>query len=232
MKDQAVQTKHPDSAWKTLYKIAGIAALITAVFIPVQIVVFITNPPPSTVIDWFTLFNNNRIIGLLDMDLLLVADSVLAIPIMLGLYFALRNVNKSIMTLALAFGFVALAAYFASNTCFNMASLSRQYAEATNISERAIYLAAGQAMLTNYTGTAFQINYFLGAVVLIAFSGAMLRSNVFSKTTGYLGIIANAIALGLYVPKVGIYISVFSVLFLWVWYLLIAIKFLQIGKTG
>jgi hypothetical protein len=230
MKDQAGQAENPDSAWKTLYKIGGIAALITAVFIPVQIVVFITNPPPSSVLDWVTLFNSNRIIGLLDMDLLLVADSVLAIPIMLALYFALRNVNKSVMTLALAFGFIALAAYFSSNTCFNMASLSSQYAAATTDSQRAVYLAAGQAMLTIYTGTAFQINYFLGAVTLITMSAAMLRSTLFSKTTGYLGIIANVIALGLYVPKVGVYISVFSVLFLWVWYILIARRFLQLGK--
>jgi hypothetical protein len=230
MKNRTSQTENPGSEWHILYKIAGIAALITAVFIPVQIAVFVTNPPPNTVVDWFALFNRNRLIGLLDMDLLLVADSVLAIPIMLGLYFALKNISKSVMTLALAIGFIALAAYFSSNTCFNMASLSSQYASATTDAQRTIYLAAGQAMLTNYTGTAFQINYFIGAVTLITMSSVMLRSNIFSKTTGWLGIIANVIALGLYVPKVGVYISVFSVLFLWIWYILIAIKFLQISR--
>jgi hypothetical protein len=231
VKNRPERLENSDSEWKILYKIAGIAAIITAVFIPVQIIVFITNPPPSLVIDWFALFNTNRLVGLLDMDLLLVFDTVLSIPIILALYFALRNTNKSIMTLALAFAFIAFAAYFASNTTFDMASLSRQYGAAATEAQKSTYLAAGQAIMTNYTGTAFQINYFLGAVTLIMMSSVMLRSNIFSKPTGYLGIIANVIALGLYVPKVGVYISVFSVLFLWVWYILIARKFLQLGKT-
>src|SRR3972149_2316243 len=62
----------PGSDWKSLYKIAGAAALIVAVFIPIQVIVFVAWPPPSTVIGWFTLFQTNRLVGLLHMDLLLI----------------------------------------------------------------------------------------------------------------------------------------------------------------
>jgi hypothetical protein len=38
--------------------------------------------------------------------------------------------------------------------------------------------------------------------------------------------------LGLYVPKVGVYISVFSVVFLWVWYILVARRLFQLGQAA
>ena len=58
------------------------------------------------------------------------------------------------------------------------------------------------------------------------------RSKLFSKLTGYMGILANTLALGLYVPVIGVYISIFSVVFLWIWYILMAIRLFQWGKAG
>jgi hypothetical protein len=134
------------------------------------------------------------------------------------------------MVIATAIAFVGIAAYFGSNTSFNMLSLSNQFVAATSSAQQSIFLAAGQAMLAVYTGTAFQLNYIVGAVAFIMISFVMLKTNIFSKPIAYLGIAANIIALGLYVPKVGIYISVFSVLFLWIWYILIARRFFQLSK--
>ena len=42
---------------------------------------------------------------------------------------------------------------------------------------------------------------------------------------------ANAVALGLYVPRVGVFIAVLSVLFLEVWYVLIARRLYQFGRV-
>src|SRR6266700_871192 len=80
------------SAWKPLYRMAGVAALIMVVFIPIQSIVFVAWPPPSTVIGWFTLFQHNRLLGLLDMDLLLMVDQVLMGLVLLAFYAALKRV--------------------------------------------------------------------------------------------------------------------------------------------
>ncbi len=47
-----------DPRWNWLYRVGGAAALITAVFLPIQVAVFIVWPPPlqGTAIDWFKLF--------------------------------------------------------------------------------------------------------------------------------------------------------------------------------
>src|SRR3712207_1578978 len=140
--------------------------LITAVLIPLQIIVFIAWPPPleGSVTDWFRLFQDNWLLGLLSLDLLLLVDYVLLVPIVLALYVALRQISASLMAVATALYFVAIAAYFASNTAFEMLSLSDQYAAATTDAQRAMYRVAGQTMLATFEGTAFQVSYVLASV--------------------------------------------------------------------
>ncbi len=221
-----------DFHWQWLYRLGGAAALITAIFIPLQVVIFMAWPPPSTAQGYFTVFQNNPLVGLLDLDLLLVIDQILGIVILVAFYIALRRTNETLMIVALALGLVVAATYFASNTAFNMLTLSHQYAVATTEAQHAVYLAAGESMLAIYTGTAFQVYYILGAVVGTIISVVMLRSGIFSKTTATMGLLANIISLGLYVPVVGIYISIFSVLFLEIFYSLVARRFFQMGRRA
>jgi hypothetical protein len=221
-----------DVAWKSLYTIAGAAALITAVFMPIQALVFIVWPPPlaGTARDWFALFQSNWLIGLIDLDLLLVADQVLLIPIMLALYVALKRTSESIMAIATALGFVGIVLFIVSNPAVEMLSLSERYAAATTDAQRATFLAAGQTMLAAWQGTAFHVGYLLASVAGIAVPIVMLRTTIFGRAIAYLGILANAIGLGLYLPVIGIFLALFSVVFLECWYILLARRFFQFGQ--
>jgi hypothetical protein len=230
MSESRIETTDPRWGW--LYKLGGAAALIMVVMIPIQIVVFIASPPPSTVADYFTLFQSNRLLGLLDLDLLLIVDNVLAIALYLALYIALRRASESFMAIATVLGLISIVLYIASREAtFTMLSLSNQYAAATTDAQRAMFLAAGQAMLAIYNGAAFHVSYVLGAAALLIISVVMLRSDVFSKATAYLGIVANVLAFGLYVPSIGIFISIFSVVFLWIWNILLARRLFQLGRN-
>lgn len=226
------QFDQDDSRWQWLYRLGGAAALITAIFIPLQVVIFIAWPPPTTAQGYFTVFQSNPLIGLLNLDLLLVIDQILGVVILVALYVVLRRTSEAWMAVALALGLIVAASFITSNTAFNLLTLSNQYAAATTEAQRGIYLAAGEAMLAIYTGTAFQVFYLLGAVVGTIIAVVMLRSDLFSKTTAYMGILANVISLGLYVPVVGIYISIFSVLFLEIFYILVARRFFQLGRQA
>src|SRR5512133_1885162 len=151
----------PDRRWTTLYRVGAAAALISALFIPIQIVVFLVWPPPldGTAVDWFTLLHNHELAGLVDLDLLLVADNVLLIPILLALYVALRRAHESVLTIAVALGFVGILMYLASNPAVQMATLADRYATASTDAQRATAAAAGEAMLAMWQGTAFHIAY-------------------------------------------------------------------------
>jgi Domain of unknown function (DUF4386) len=176
--------------WSSLYKIAGIAAILIVIIIPVQGVVFSIWRPPTTVPEWFALFQRNPIVGLLDLDLLLIVDYILTIPIYLALWVALRRANPSLAAIAVIMQIVSVTTYFASMVAFEMLTLSNLYTTAATDNERTIFLAAGQAMMTTWQGTAFNVSYFLGCIAMIAFSVVMLKSTIFSKTTAIFGLVA------------------------------------------
>jgi hypothetical protein len=216
--------------WALLCRVGAAAAMASAVLIPIQVAVFIAWPPPldGTAEDWFTLLRDNRLAGLVDLDLLLAVDNALLVPLLLALYVVLRRVHASAMTLAVVLGLVGAVMYLASNPAIQMARLSDRHAAATTDPERAATRAAGEAVLAIWQGSGFHAAYLLGSVAGIVIGIVMLRSGVFSRTAGWLAILANGVGLGLYAPTVGVYISVFSVVFLEVWYLLVARRLAQI----
>jgi hypothetical protein len=222
-----------ESAWKPLYRVAGVAALLIVVFIPIQSIVFVLWPPPNTVIGWFTLFQHNGLLGLLDMDLLLIIDQVLMGLVLLALYIVLKRASPSLMAIALTAGLVGIAAYFASSTAFNMLSLSSQYAAATTAAQRAVFEASGQATLALWQGTAFDVSYVLEGGALLIIAVVMLRSNTFSKATASVGILMGGVML---VPPtigtIGLLFSLGSLVPLEIWLILIARRLFQLGSGG
>jgi len=149
----------------------------------------------------------------------------------LALYAALQRAHKSSMAIAVALAGVGIAVYFASNTALSMLALSDQYAAATTDVQRSMFLAAGEMVLVTFNGTASQVSYVFAAIALITISVVMLRSGIFSKITGYVGIITNVLALGFYLPEIGIIFGLISVLpFLIIWNILIARRFFQLGQ--
>ncbi|HEY3373651.1 MAG TPA: DUF4386 family protein [Candidatus Aquicultor sp.] len=222
--------KTTDFALRTLYKIGGVVALSMLALIPSQMVIFIAWPPPSTVIGYFTLFQKNWLLGLLNLDFLYILTNVLLVLIYLALYAALKRANESLMAIALTFGLVGIAAYFASNTAFEMLSLSSQYAAAATEAQRAMFLAAGQAMLAIYRGTAFDVYYDLNAVTTLVISAVMLRSNIFSRATAYAGIVTGIFMI---IPStagtIGLYLAVLSLVPFAVWMVLIARRLFRLA---
>jgi hypothetical protein len=124
---------------------------------------------------------------------LYLLNNTFLILIYLALYAALKRANPSWMIIMVALGFIGIAAYFASNTAFEMLALSNQYAAATNEAERAMLLAAGQAMLVIYKGTAFDVYYVFNAAALLIIARVMLHSNLFSKATAYWGLLSGVL---------------------------------------
>ncbi|MCJ7735633.1 MAG: hypothetical protein MUP11_13930, partial [Anaerolineales bacterium] len=126
--------------WSFLYKTAGIIAWITLGLIPIQIVIFILWPPPTIVLDFYSLFQKNALIGLFDLDLLYLVTVLFMGYLYLAFFAALKNTHKSIATIALALGLIGVAVYFVSNVSFEMMSLSNQYLLAETNEQKTILL--------------------------------------------------------------------------------------------
>jgi len=219
-------------AWGGLYRTGAIASLISLVFFPAQIAIFFTNPYPTDIQGWFALLANKPLVGMVELDLFLVIDEILVLLIFLALFAALREKNSSVMLWATTFGLASVVLFITSNPVFAMLSLSDQFALAATEAQRLSLISAGQAVMSIWNGSGFETAYIIGSISPIAISIIMLQSTAFKKTTAWLGIVSNVIALGKYVPVVGIYISIFSVVLLWAWYLFMAIDLFKLAKLN
>jgi hypothetical protein len=219
-----------DARWRPLYRSAAAAALITAVLIPIQIAVFIAYPFPDTVSGWFTLLQQDPLPGLVDLDLLLVVDNVLLVVIALAVYVALKGVNPSITLVATGLWLLAVAMVITANPAIGLLSLSDQFAAATTEAQRSAALAAGQALLASWEGTAFQVGYVVGQLAGIIVGLVMLRSSLFGRAVPLMLVVGNVLGFGYYLPRVGLTVSAFSGVVLWLWYLLTARALLRLAR--
>jgi len=235
--DQTPKRRYPDAGVGTttsrsFYRVGSLAAALAAVLTPVTIAVFALWPPPyeATAKEWFDLYQDSALLGLMSLDLGFVIISILVIPVMLALYVALGDVRPAHTAIAGVLYLVAAAAYFGTNTSFEMLSLSNRYAEAATEAQRLSLLGAGEAMLATFDGTAFHVYYVLGQLAGIIFGIVMLRSHLFTKAIAYLMIAGNAFGFLLYVPEFGLTLSALSGVILWFWMILIARRFFQLSR--
>jgi hypothetical protein len=237
---------------RSLCKIGGVAALLAAIlfrrnlaaeyFLLRGMGLFSAGPTvlPVAAIDWFSVLQTNRFLGLTLLNLFDLVNYGLVALIFLGLYAALRQVNKSYMLLAMMLTLVGVAVYFASNQAFAMLSLSDQYAAATSDAQRNILLAAGQALLAiQNTGAAYGPGLYLSFLFVnlggVIIAVVMLRSTIFGRITAWSGILANVLALGYYVtlifaPAMSFIPISLAAPCLLVWYIRIGVKLLRLGS--
>lgn len=221
----------PSSGWRGLLTGAGWAAVLTAVLIPAQMVIFVAYEFPDTVEGWYGLLRDNPLAGLVNLDLLLVVVNVLLIGIVLALFVALRPVNDSVIAVATGLWLLSIAMYVATNPAIGMLNLADRFATAAGDGERLSVLAAGEGLLAAWEGTAFHVAYVVGQIAAILVGMVMLKSRLFGKAVPYTLIIGSALGFGYYLPSIGLAVSAFAALVLWIWYILITPKFFRLARN-
>jgi len=214
-----------------LFKAAFYASMAMLVIIPAQILVFSIFPMPNNVTEWYQLFDSNLLVGFFHADFFILLNNILIAVIYLAFYHALKETNRGLLQLALVLGFIGIAAYISSNKTFELLSLSRLYAGAATESDRAMYLAAGQVMVSSWTGTAFDAYYVLNGITLLIIAVLMFKNKNFNKGTAAFGLAAGIFMV---IPSTAGTIGlVFSLLSLVPWYVFTikyAIVFHRLGR--
>jgi hypothetical protein len=222
-----------DPCWSWLYKIGGAAALFSVAIIPIQLIIFIVWGQPETAIGWFNLFQDNKLAGLLAFELSFVVNAALGIATTLALYVALRRVNESLMVIATVVGLLEAVAFIVARPALEMLYLSNQYAAATTDAQSTMILAAGEAMLATFHGTAFHVGINLFSLYYLIVSLVMLQSNIFGRVTAYAGVVAAILNWGLYVPGgIGLFLFTLSVIpFSAIWLVLVGRRLFLLGRS-
>jgi hypothetical protein len=233
-----------DSGWTGIYKVGALAALVTLLTGIAEIAITYLpgggmSSTPATAVDWLTLFQSSRFLGLRNLGLLNIVFTLMEIPMFYALYAAHRRTNRAFASLAMIVAFMGVAVFLATNRAFPMLALSGRYAAATTEAQRSALAAAGEAMLAvgqSHTPGAF-LGFLLSVVAGIAISIVMLRSGVFSKASAFVGIIGFALLLIFEVASS--FIPAFGLLFLFAmgggllslaWYLLISLRLFGLAR--
>jgi hypothetical protein len=210
--------------WNNLYRIAAVAIAISLLLIPLSIVGFVIWPPFPE--DILTLLQENPFAGLMSLDFLYLLSNIPTIPIFLALYVSLKDDAPSWALLALVMGVMGLVLLVPARPIVEMFALSKL---AANGADPAAIDVAQDVLLAQFEGTAYHAHYIIGGLSLLISSLLMLHSPFYSKATAYTGIATNILIFGIYVPQIGIYLSLLSVLGYLVWWVMLGRAYYRAG---
>lgn len=184
-----------DSDWRVLYLVGAAAALVTVLTGIAEIAITFfpgggMSSSPATAVDWFTLFQRSRFLGLRNLGLLNIVFTCMELPLFYALCAAHRRSSRAFAGLSMILAFIGVAVFLATNRAFSMMALSDRYAAAAVEARRSALAAAGEAMLAvgqGHTPGTF-LAFLLAAVAGVAISIVMLRGKVFSKASAIVGI--------------------------------------------
>ena len=217
--------------WRLLYQITGISTIVMLILIPVQIAIYTIWPMPESVNGWLQLFRDNWFLGLLHLDLLYILNNTILAVIYIALYISLKQRSETLMLLALLTGLLGIAAYYSSNSAFEMLSLRHLFEVSTTETERTLLQACVQTLIFQWKGTAFNIYYILSAVSLIITAGVMFKSPKYSRATAVIGLSSGLLML---IPSsagtLGRYFSLASLVPWVIFCILVATKCFRLSK--
>ena len=236
-----------DRQWRLIFKTGAIASIIVLCGIVTDMIVgSVTGGNvaelPQTSVERFNQFNENRLLGLYNLDLLNIINQIILIPVIIALYGAHRNTNSSFALLSMVLFLVGTTIFVTGNTALTMLDLSRKYFAAGSDEQRLLLAAAGEAMLTK--GSHGSLGVFIGfalptfANMLMSF--VMLSGKIFSRLSSYFGIFGNSLmiiylVLVTFIPKVEAMAIAFAMpagLMVMAWMILFTIKLFRLSKVG
>ena len=230
--------KESHVSWSGLCRVGGIAALLLILYSLATIVqMIVLGGQPTSAAQAFDLLEHHRVVGLLRLDLPTVACLPLYYLLFLGMFAALRRSDHANALLSTLLAFAGVTLVLATPTALSMLPLSDKFAAATSDAVRNQLLAAGEAIMAadiwHSTGA------ILGGVLLqcgaVMISVVMLRGNVFSKATAWLGIVMHGLDLahivgGLFLPVSGTILLAIAGPLYPVWFLLVGLRLLKLAS--
>lgn len=224
-----------DTRWKDLYKIAGVAAIISELVILLGIVTYFIypyTPGKDTTESILLLLQTDPLGGLISLDIFLFIGNLFSLMLFLALYISLRQVNESVAVIALAVGVIGLILLIPARPILEIFNLSKAFTSTTTEAEKNQILAAGTTLLAQFDGIGWYMNTLLGGLSLLASSFLMLRSNLFNKATAYVGIVTNLILCMFVIPPISIFMLFLCLPGYMIWYFLLARRFFQLGRDS
>lgn len=200
-----------NSSQKTVHWIGGIACFILLGYsLATLLIMTLIGGPPETIEQIFSILHDDKLSGLLRLDILTVFVMPLYYLLFYSLYIALKDSDQSVSAISMILAFTGVTLFLATPSVFSYLHLSDRFALATSDDQRNQLLAAGESILASdmWHGTGAKIGGLLLQSGALLISILMLRTNVFNRATAITGIATHGldlihIILGFFLPAIG-----------------------------
>lgn len=239
VQDRGIRSEPVASDWRGMCRLGGIAAIILIVYsLATMVQIVLLGGQPTSAAEAFSLLQHDRVVGLMRLDLPTLVVMPLYYLLFLGLYAALRRMDRANATLATALVFVGVTLVLSTPGALSMIPLSDKYAAATSDAVRMQLQAAGETILaTNiWHSTGAMMGGVLAQIGAVLICLVMLRGGVFSKATAILGIAMHGLDLahivcGLFVPVAGVVLMAIAGPLYPIWFFMVGRRLLQLGAA-
>jgi hypothetical protein len=201
-----------------------------------MLIMIILGSQPETIEKCFSMLNQNRLNGLLRLDILTVFVMPLYYLLFYSIYQALRKSNQEVVSLSTIIIFAGLTLFLATPSVFSLLHLSDKYALASTDIEKSQLLAAGQAIIASdmWHGTGARIGGILLQLGALTISIIMLKSKVFNKLTAITGIVTHGldflhIIIGFFLPTIGVILMAVAGPLYLLWFPLIGVRLFRLN---
>ena len=220
--------------WKSLFKLAGTAALILLVYSLVTMILMIVfGGQPESAREGFAMLQANRLVGLLRLDVLTSLIMPLYYLLFLGFLAALKRTHMALAVVAALIGCAGVTLFLATPSAFSWLPLSEKFAAASE-AQKTLLLAAGESILASdmWHGTGALMGGLLLQTGTLLASLLMLRSN-----NGWLGVAMHGLDLlhilaGFFLPTLGVVLMMITGPLYLAWFPLLARDFFRLGKSS
>jgi len=224
---------------KTVYWLGGTACFVLLIYsLTTLLIMSLIGGPPETVEQTFSILRENKIYGLLRLDILTVFLMPLYYLLFFSLFAALKNTDHAMSTISMIFAFAGLTLFLATPSVFSYLYLSNRFEISTSDLQKNQLLAAGESILASdmWHGTGARIGGLLLQTGALLISLVMLRSKVFSKSTAITGIATHGLDLahifvGFFSPALGNIIMFIAGPLYLIWFPMVGLRLYKLRLT-
>lgn len=197
----------PDDPLRALLYPGGVLALVQAGVVLFAVVAWAY---------WPHVFGNHTaeqvLVGLhtrplayvMKLDPIVLVGTVLQLPVFVALWAATRRAAPVSAWLGLVLAGVSTAACLDVRPIIELYTLAQLHAEASSAADRAVQVAAAEALLAAFHGTAWAISIVCGGAAGLAFARAMAVHGGFRRATVVVTALASSGVFLLPIPMVGL----------------------------
>lgn len=228
-----------DKASRNLYKAGGWTSVLFLVysFVSVLIMMLVEGGYPGSAMECFEMINENKFIALLRLDMV----SIIVVPfyylLFYSIYQALKTDYKILANIALVATLAGVTIFIAGLNINSILILSDKYHSTNSPEIKQQLLAACEGMLASdmWINTGAILRGILIEGGAFIFSVLMLKTLIFSKATGWVGLLTHgfdllSLIIGLfYAPIKEVFIMVAGPLYI-VWFVMIGTRLFKLSQ--